>query len=297
MVGLGGGSALDSAKAVAVLSSNPPPFTAYAGDKKYNNPPCPIFAIPTTAGTGSEVSGSSVVHDDLVSHDKHSIRSPLQTPQAAAFDPTFLTSLPPRVIANSGLDALSHAIESYVSRQSMPITDMFCLEAIRLIAHHLPCFYRDPSNMEAAGKMQLASMLAGAAFPHTKTGIVHGSGNSLELRFKMPHGAACALLTPAVLRFTRAACVEKYAAAARHFMDAAGKPWAGMTDEELSKLLPDLVETFINDLGVATQLEGVTEKIAAEVAAESVNVIHCKMSPVIPTEEDLYNLVLSLRKN
>lgn len=300
VLGCGGGSSMDAAKAVAVLSTNPGPFTQYAGDEKFTIPPAPIFAIPTTAGTGSEVTGSSVVVDDLASHAKYSIRSPLQTPLAVAMDPSWLSTLPPRVIASGGLDALSHALESYVSTWSTPITRMFSLAALRLIIQNLYAFHADPHNEEAASNMLLGSHLAGYAFSRAKTGMAHTIANGLEPYIKIPHGAACGLATAAVIRFTCKGAPERYAEVTRCFLEAAGKSDVAcrLDTNELATLAAYYVENFISGLDMPTNLHGfeITPEIAHIIAKDGTPSIHCKVSPVIPTEDDIVRIILQLAR-
>ncbi|MBT4087045.1 MAG: iron-containing alcohol dehydrogenase, partial [Deltaproteobacteria bacterium] len=163
LVGIGGGSSIDTAKAIGILTTNPGPLTQYEGPDKVSNPVPAIIAIPTTAGTGTEVTGSTVLTDPVRKY-KLSIRSDFLLPRIALLDPSLLCSLPTAVIASTGMDALVHAIESFISVGASPISDGLALEAIRLCGENLRNFYANPDNLEAASNMMLASTLAGVSF-------------------------------------------------------------------------------------------------------------------------------------
>jgi len=216
VVGLGGGSALDIAKVTAALMINGGPVESYFGIAKIPRAGIPLVLVPTTAGTGSEVTSISVLSDARM-NVKKGIVSPYLFARTALLDPLLTLGLPPRVTAYTGLDALVHAIESYTGRQATYLTEPLALEAIRLIARHLRKVYADGSDIEARSGMLRASLLAGMAFSNTQTAAAHACALSLGAKFHLPHGVATALMLPAVMRYNRIAAPHKFARIARSF--------------------------------------------------------------------------------
>jgi alcohol dehydrogenase len=211
MIGLGGGSVLDAAKSIALLATNPGGIEEYEGREKYKAAPLPVLAIPTTCGTGSEVTWVSVV-THVQRKFKMSIKGPLMYPAAALVDPDLLTTLPTPLIASTGLDALTHAVEAYTAKPSSFLTDMLALEALRLIFRHLPAAYQDiRRNAEAREGLMLGSLLAGMAFGNSDVGAVHCLAESLGSLYDTPHGVACAVFLPHVMEFNLPAAEAKYA--------------------------------------------------------------------------------------
>jgi alcohol dehydrogenase class IV len=200
VVGIGGGSALDTAKALAMLLTNEGAINDYDGVGKVRHKPLPVIAIPTTAGTGSEVTGN-IAFTDTKLKDKLSCRSSLNIPSFAVLDPELLICLPPHVISSSSMDAVVHAIEGYLSRRSNPFTDAMALQAIEWGFKYALLFYANPKNITAGSFMLLASMLAGSVIFHTGTGNAHGIARPLGGLFDVPHGLTCAILLPSVMRF------------------------------------------------------------------------------------------------
>ena len=202
VIGFGGGSAMDTGKAVAALITNPGNLTDYlevvGPGKPINHPPAPYIAIPTTAGTGAEVTRNAVigVPDRQV---KVSLRSPLMLPRLALVDPQLTYRLPASVTASTGMDALTQLIEPFVSNRYNPLTDALCREGIRRAAHSLPVAYLEGENLEARENMSLASLFSGLALANAKLGAVHGFAGVLGGMFPAPHGAICARLLPVVM--------------------------------------------------------------------------------------------------
>ena len=214
IIGLGGGSVLDAAKAVALLATNPGRIEAYEGRERYKNPPLPVLAVPTTCGTGSEVTWVSVItHTER--RFKMSIKGPLMYPAVALVDPDLLQTLPPALIASTGMDALTHALEAYTSKPASCLTDMLALEALRLIFRHLPAAYQDiQHNAEAREGLMLGSLLAGMAFGNSDVGAVHCLAESIGSLYDTPHGVANAVFLPYVMEFNLSDARDKYAAVA-----------------------------------------------------------------------------------
>jgi len=214
VIGLGGGSVLDAAKAVALLATNPGWIEEYEGRERYKNPPLPVLAIPTTCGTGSEVTWVSVVtHTEK--RFKMSIKGSRMYPAVALVDPDLLMTLPPHLIASTGLDALTHGLEAYTSKPANFLTDVLALEALRLIFRHLTEAHRDiKNNAEAREGLMLGSLLAGMAFGNSDVGAIHCLAESIGSLYDTPHGAANAIFLPHVMEFNLPAAREKYAVVA-----------------------------------------------------------------------------------
>ena len=182
---------MDSGKAAAILATNIGPISQYEGAEKIPNHPLPIFAIPTTAGTGSEVSQSSILADGNV---KRSIRSVWAAPKIAFLDPTVVETVPRKVAASAGLDALAHNLESYVSRWASPMTEALGEKGLKLIGESIFQYVANPKNHEAAQKMQMAAMLGAASFANSRVGLHHAFGMALGGVVQLPHGLARSLI-------------------------------------------------------------------------------------------------------
>lgn len=199
IISFGGGSAIDAGKAIAALLTNRGDVTDYLEVIGKGQPlraaPAPFIAIPTTSGTGSEVTRNAV----LASPEhrvKVSLRSPRMLATLAVIDPELTLSLPPAITANGGLDALTQLIEPYVSSRANPVTDGFCLEGLRRVSSSLERAYRDGSDAEARSDMSLASLLGGLALANSSLGVVHGFAGPVGGMFSAAHGAVCAALLP-----------------------------------------------------------------------------------------------------
>ncbi len=200
LVALGGGSAIDAAKVMAIRVAYPDKkLSQFKGLLKIHRKLAPVFAIPTTAGTGSEATLAAVIVNDA-NRDKFQIDDPKLIPVGAVFDPSLLSGLPSRVIATTGMDALTHAVESFIGQSNYPSTKRDALRAITLIDKHLVPFYRNPSDAKEARLMQRAAFLAGAAFTKSYVGYVHALAHSLGGTYNVPHGLANAILLPHVLK-------------------------------------------------------------------------------------------------
>jgi alcohol dehydrogenase len=211
VIGLGGGSVLDTAKAIALLAMNPGGIEEYEGREKYKATPLPVLAIPTTCGTGSEVTWVAVI-THVERKFKMSIKGLQMYPAVALVDPDLLVNLPPLLVASTGLDALTHALEAYTAKPASFLTDMLALEALRLIFRHLPAAYQDiKQNAEAREGLMLGSLLAGMAFGNSDVGAVHCLAESVGSLYDTPHGVACAVFLPYVMEFNLPAAKAKYA--------------------------------------------------------------------------------------
>jgi alcohol dehydrogenase class IV len=224
VVGIGGGSALDTAKAVGALATNPGPPLNYVGLHKVRNQPLPVVAIPTTAGTGSEVSLWSVFTDDDRKL-KVAIGGVQMYPAMALCDPELTMALPAALTASTGMDALAHAVECYTNKACQPISAALALEAIGLIGSHLRHAVQNPGDREARYGMLLASTLAGMAMNPTRLGLAHALAMPLgSWDLKIPHSIAIAVTLPLVMRFNCTAAPQRFAEVARALGNVDGGP-------------------------------------------------------------------------
>ncbi|NWQ43426.1 iron-containing alcohol dehydrogenase [Bacillus sp. EB106-08-02-XG196] len=211
IIALGGGSCIDAAKAVAVLAKNGGEISDYSGNKRIaKNGSVPLIAIPTTAGTGSEATDVTVI-TDTKNDVKMMIKQPALLPDVSIVDPLLTISSPKHVTAATGVDALTHAIEAYISRRSHPFTDTLALSAIQLIFESIQQAYDNGSDIEAREKMSLGAWKAGIAFSNASVCLVHGMSRPIGALFHVPHGVSNAMLLPAVLEFSQEECVDKLA--------------------------------------------------------------------------------------
>lgn len=215
VIGLGGGSVIDAAKAIALLATNPGSIEEYEGREKYKVAPLPVLAIPTTCGTGSEVTWVSVItHIDR--KFKMSIKGPRMFPAVALVDPDLLVTLPSHLVASTGMDAITHAIEAYTSKPATFLTDLFAREALRLLFRYLPRAHVDiRGDGEAREGMMLGSLLAGLAFGNSDVGAVHCLAEALGSLCDTPHGLANAIFLPWVMEFNLEVSRPGYAEIAR----------------------------------------------------------------------------------
>jgi alcohol dehydrogenase class IV len=211
---LGGGSSIDTAKAVAVLAVHGGPMRKYKTPFLQNAPGLPIIAIPTTAGTGSETTRFTVVTDDP-SGEKMLCTGVGYVPTAAIVDYELTLEKPKRLTGDTGVDSLTHAIEAYVSRRANPFADGFALAAMEAIWKSLPVAYLEPGNRAARERMMLAATQAGIAFSNSSVALVHGMSRPIGAHFHVPHGMSNAMLLPAITTFSVPGSVRRYADCAR----------------------------------------------------------------------------------
>ena len=217
VVAVGGGSPIDAGKAVALLATNPGKIEDYEGREKYTTSPLPVLAIPTTCGTGSEVTWVSVITQPE-RRFKMSIKGARMFPALALVDPEVLNTLPRHLIASTGMDALTHAIEAYTVKPATPVTDLFAHEAVSRISGSLKEAFDDITrNQEARDNLMMGSTLAGVAFGNSDVGSVHCISESIGALFDIPHGVANAVFLPHVMRFNLSKSFGKFADLARLF--------------------------------------------------------------------------------
>jgi alcohol dehydrogenase len=211
VVGLGGGSALDAAKAVALLATNPGRIEDYEGRSLYRARPLPVLAVPTTCGTGSEVTWVAVI-THAGRRFKMSIKGPEMFPATAVVDPNLLRTLPAPLVASTGLDALTHALEAFTVKPGTALTDLFARQAASLLFAHLPAAFRDIGGQPVAReKVMLGSLLAGFAFGNSDVGAVHCLAESVGSLFDTPHGVANSVFLPWVMDYNLPVSQARYA--------------------------------------------------------------------------------------
>ena len=210
VIGLGGGSAIDVGKIAAVMLGNTGQVSDYWGVEKVPNPGVPFVAIPTTAGTGSEVTPAAVF-SDTATHTKKGVRSSVLQPTGAILDPLLTLSVPPAVTAATGVDALTHAIEAYTSTACTVLNEFFAERAVSLIGRHLKTAFDNGSSVEAREGMLMGSYLAGLSFAIANVAAVHAIAQTIGGQYPVPHGVANAVMLPFVMEFNRSHCAAKYA--------------------------------------------------------------------------------------
>jgi len=256
VVVIGGGSPIDAGKAVAIMARNEGGIAHYAGYDRFDAPGLPLIAVPTTAGSGSEVTRATVIADE--EHDvKLAIYDDKLMPTVALVDYRLTLSMPSDLTAHVGLDSLVHAIEAYVSRLATPLSDVLALEAVRLISPNLRRAFAEPSDADAREAMMLGATLAGAAFSNASLGLVHGMSRPIGAHFHIPHGLSNAVVFPAVTRFSLDSARERYATIARAMGVARGDASAEVATselvEELERLNADLEIPGLRELGVEAE--------------------------------------------
>ncbi|MGH7040829.1 MAG: iron-containing alcohol dehydrogenase [Acetobacteraceae bacterium] len=255
LIGFGGGSPIDTAKAMAILAAGGGKMRAYKVPVEADRGAVPIIAIPTTAGTGSECTRFTVI-TDTERDEKMLIAGLGALPLAAIVDYELTYTVPPRTTADTGIDSLTHALEAYVSRRANPFSDAFALSAMALIGMHLRTAYHEPRNAAAREGMMLGATQAGLAFSNASVALVHAMSRPIGAHFHVPHGLSNAMLLPAVTAYSVPGTAPRYAEAARRIGFAAA---ADPDDRACAKLLAGL--TALNkELAVPTPADyGIAE--------------------------------------
>ncbi|MDR2819811.1 MAG: iron-containing alcohol dehydrogenase [Desulfovibrio sp.] len=244
MIAIGGGSAIDAAKAIVLLAANPGLTVNGMLDKtRIRKHRAPLIAVPTTAGTGSEATNVTVITDSS-EHHKRVIVHPSLVPDLAVIDACLMLVLPPHVTAATGIDALTHSIEAYVATMGTPLTRALAYQAILLIGAALPVATGQGGNVQARESMALASYMAGVAFSNAGLGLTHSMAHQIGPRYKIPHGVANSILLPSVMRFNELVCKKA-------FCDVG----LALTGEIMSSgKTIDVVQQFIVDVGLPANL-------------------------------------------
>lgn len=252
LIAIGGGSPIDTAKGIGIVANNSEfaDVKSLEGVAATKNRSVPIIAVPTTAGTAAEVTINYVITDESAVKKMVCV-DPKDIPVLAVIDPEMMTSMPKGLTAATGMDALTHAIEGYITKGAWVLTDMFELKAMELIAKHLPKAVAEPNNIEARDGMGTAQYIAGMGFSNVGLGIVHSMAHSLGAVYDTPHGVANALLLPYVMEYNASATGEKYREIARNLGVA---DVDSMTADEYRKAAVDAVVALSKTVGIPQKL-------------------------------------------
>lgn len=288
VIGVGGGSALDAAKAVGIMVKNEGNITDYAGLDKVPNPALPTICIPTTSGTGSEVTIWTVI-SDKENKRKFGIGGKSVAPTVALCDPNLTVSLPASMTAATGVDALTHALESFVNKQTQPISQALSRESMRLIAKSLRQAVHQGDNLQARYDMLLASTIAASAFNVTRLGLSHALCMPIGAEFKVPHGIANAILLPQVMEYNLVGNLEKFKEIAEIF----GELTEGITLREAAELSVKAIKQLNEDIGIPSGFAqfGITEDDLDFIAEGAINSDNVLVNPRKPSIEDLKEIV------
>ena len=293
VIGIGGGSSMDVAKITAVLLANTQSLTELLRGGKIEKRGVPTLMIPTTAGTGAEATQNAIF---LVPEEesKVGIVSPKLVPDWAILDPALTVGLPPAITASTGMDALCHAIECYISKKANPLSDTYALQAIRLISRSLRRAYQNGKDLDARHDMLLAALFGGMSIASSSTTAVHALAYPLGGKYHMPHGLSNAILLPYVMEFNRDACTEKF----RDIAEAMGLPVSGMSVADAADRLIKSLFALTRDLQMTVSLRdrGLTaDDIEGMVEAASKVTRLLNNNPKPMTREDIrtvYNRLL-----
>jgi alcohol dehydrogenase class IV len=288
IIGLGGGSPMDTAKAISFMSVNPGHVRDYKAPRQIDRCGPPVILIPTTGGTGSELTRWCVI-TDTEKTEKYNLSGLACVATAALIDWTFTTTKPWRITADTAVDSLTHAIEAYVSRKAFPYADAFAVAAMPAIAKHVRMACKEPENAVARGALMLAASQAGMAFSNASVALVHGMSRPIGAHFHLAHGLSNAMLLPEITRFSIGAAEARYAACARimDFADERDSDTAACEKlvENLSVLNADLKVPSPSSLGHIAAQE-VFELMASQALASG----SPQNNPRVPTQDEIVQL-------
>lgn len=288
IVAVGGGSSMDAAKGISLGAVNPERGIGLDYTTRFANPALPIVAVPTTAGTGAEVNAFGVI-TDVVNHRKFYVGHDSALARAVVLDPELTVGLPPGATAATGMDALTHAIESYLSIRANPYSDGIALQVISTVAAFLPRAVEDGTDLEARAELLLASHLAGVGFSHTGLGLVHGIAHPLGGQFDIPHGLALCIVIEAVLRFNLAVREDRIARVAF----ALGVGNTASTTAENAEAAIITIADLARRVGMTGPLStfGVTEEALASLAADTLADAVTVNNPIQPSVDDVRRIL------
>jgi alcohol dehydrogenase class IV len=290
LLAVGGGSPIDAAKGVSIMCTNPGKIQDYMGIGKITKAGVPLIAVPTTAGTGSEATVYTII-TDTAKNVKMLIGSPACMPVVSLVDPLLTVNMPRGITAATGLDALIHAIEAYVSVKAQPMSDMMCLSAIGLLYEYLPQAWANPENLEARSQTMLGALQAGIAFCNSSVALVHGMSRPIGANFHVPHGISNATLVGAVMDFSLMGAPRRYADIAR----AMGAAINGLNPVEAAHRGADAVKRLVQQLEVPRlSALGVTreklEPVVAKMADDAIASGSPGNNPRKATKEEIIEL-------
>jgi alcohol dehydrogenase class IV len=288
IVAVGGGSSLDTGKAISAMVTNPGHIRDYAGLGLLQEPGAPLIAVPTTAGTGSEATIWSVI-SEKDRGIKYGVGSALMVPRLALCDPELTLTLPPRLTAVTGIDAMSHALESYVNKATQPISEALAERALQLVAASLRTAVLAGDTLTARADMLLASTMAAMAFNPTRLGLAHALAMPLGAHAKIPHGDVVAILMPPVMRYNMTGNLHKFARLAEIF----GENTAVLSLREAAEAGVRAVETLIRDVGCPCRLGayGVQESDLPMLAEEAMTSGNIAVNPRVAGPADLVGIM------
>lgn len=267
ILAIGGGSSMDAAKVIAAMATNPVPLAKLEGMFKVRVAPLDLYAIPTTAGTGSEVTVVAVVSDPT-SHAKKFIIDPKLLPRMAALDPELMLGLPQAITAVTGMDALTHAVESYIARTATPITRDYSRTAVRLVFGQLPRAYTEGQDVDARMGMALASYYGGLAFTRTSVGYVHAIAHTLGACYGTPHGHANAIVLPHILEISKHAAEGPLAELADLIEVGSG------STAERAQAFIDAVRRLMDEIQIAPTLDSLRREDVPAIAKQALAEAH-----------------------
>lgn len=293
LVAIGGGSSIDTAKAIGIVIANPEfsDIVSLEGCAPTQNKSVPIIALPTTAGTAAETTINYVIIDEE-KQKKMVCVDPNDIPAVAIIDAELMYSLPKSLTAATGMDALTHAIEGYITQGAWELSDMFEIEAIRMISRYLPVAVEDPQNPEGRNGMAVAQYVAGMAFSNVGLGLVHGMAHPLGALFDIPHGVANAVLLPTVMEFNMPYCIAKY----RKIAEAMGVDTSSMNDNEAAQAACDAVKQLSQKVGIPATLTalGIKAENIPALTEQAINDVCTPGNPRQVTAEEVEKIYHSL---
>lgn len=292
VIAVGGGSSIDTSKAMCMLVTNEGSVRDYlfGGTKTVTNRPIPLIAVPTTAGSGSEVTAASVITDNQ-NDIKLSVTHEYLMPLVAIVDPKMHIGMPPMITASTGMDALTHAIEAYVSLNAEPMSDMYAETCIKMIGENIRTAMYHPTNIEARSQMAIASILGAAAMVNAGLGAVHGISQSMGGIAHTPHGIGNSLLLPYVMEMNVAGNPKKFAKIA----ELLGENIEGLSLRDAAKLSIKAVRTMASDLRIPDSLKGlanpVTPDMFDKIVEGTMGYRLLALNPVKVREQDVYDIL------
>nr|WP_034623783.1 alcohol dehydrogenase-like regulatory protein ErcA [Maridesulfovibrio hydrothermalis] len=284
IIAVGGGSPMDCAKGIGIVTTNKAHILSFEGVDMVESPGPPLICVPSTAGSSADVSQFAII-TDTKRNVKISIVSKAMVPDAALIDPELTVTMNVQLTAATGLDALTHAIEAYVSNANSALTDLFALDAIKLISSYLVAVIEDPDDIDARGHVMLGSMEAGLAFSNAILGAVHAMAHSLGGLLDLPHGECNAILLPYVIKANFPFAIGRYIRIA----EAMGVDVAGKSSEEVCEMLVDKIVELRKSVGITKSLRdfGLTQSEIPKLAKLALNDACMVTNPVDFSQEDV----------
>ncbi len=289
IIAIGGGSSMDTAKGIGIVVANPEfsDVVSLEGTAPTKHKSVPLIALPTTAGTGAEVTINYVIIDET-KQKKMVCVDPNDIPAVAIVDPELMYTLPKGLTAATGMDALTHAIEGYITKGAWVMSDMYELQAIKMIAENLPLAVNEPTNPVGRENMALAQYIAAQAFSNVGLGLVHGMAHPMGSLFDIPHGVANALLLPTIMEFNKPVCIKKFGVIAQTM----GVNTKGMSDEQAAQAAVDAVRDLAIRVGIPQHLSdlNIKESDIPALAAQAITDVCTPGNPRDVSEAEIVEL-------